>query len=341
MKKTVLVMIVLSLALGIPGIAKSNAAEVVVWQIGFPHGDINPIDGSAEYPANGMIYTSPQFTYVIGSDEDPINAPEFPGYIALVNVCDIAPGRPCTDTAAQIDINFTLDCDYAENDELTLVYGRYGSDTDLIFLYPEILIGSPSGNEGEYKEFSFPLGALSAGDYTINIIYEGSGAGNGHYIDYLKLVSTKRCLGPIEVDIKPGSCPNPLNVKSKGVLPVALLGTEDFDVRDVDVASLRLEGVAPIRSAFEDVATALAPLEDKEECYLDCNDLGPDEFEDLTLKFYRQEIVGVLGDVEDGECVVLQLTGNLMDGTPIEGEDVILVLDKPNAEAKQEKKGKK
>ena len=34
----------------------------------------------------------------------------------------------------------------------------------------------------------------------------------------------------ISIDIKPGSCPNPLNSNSQGVLPVALLGTEDFDV---------------------------------------------------------------------------------------------------------------
>jgi len=35
----------------------------------------------------------------------------------------------------------------------------------------------------------------------------------------------------VPVDIKPTSCPNPLNVKSRGVLPVAILGTADFDVR--------------------------------------------------------------------------------------------------------------
>jgi len=42
-------------------------------------------------------------------------------------------------------------------------------------------------------------------------------------------------LSPLEVlvDIKPGSYPNPLNVKSKGVLPVAILGTTAFDVSDV------------------------------------------------------------------------------------------------------------
>ncbi|MHC4736596.1 MAG: right-handed parallel beta-helix repeat-containing protein [Planctomycetota bacterium] len=82
------------------------------------------------------------------------------------------------------------------------------------------------------------------------------------------------------IDIKPGSCPNPLNVKSLGVLPVAVLGSEDFDVSSIDVASIRLAGVAPIRSSYEDVAT---PVSDSNEC--ECSTEGPDGFPDLTLKF--------------------------------------------------------
>ncbi|MQY56694.1 hypothetical protein GH140_00640, partial [bacterium] len=64
---------------------------------------------------------------------------------------------------------------------------------------------------------------------------------------------------PVFVDIKPGSCPNPLNLKSKGVLPIAILGTEDFDVTKIDPATLILvregyeePGVSPLRWAYED-----------------------------------------------------------------------------------------
>ena len=41
------------------------------------------------------------------------------------------------------------------------------------------------------------------------------------------------------LDIKPGSYPNSINTKSKGVVPVALLGTDSFDVTTVDVTTLR------------------------------------------------------------------------------------------------------
>ena len=138
----------------------------------------------------------------------------------------------------------------------------------------------------------------------------------------------------VPLDIKPGSCTNPLNVRSKGVIPVAVLGTYDFDVSDIDLTSVRLIDVAPLRSSMEDVATPFEPFVGKEDVN-DCNDYGPDGFEDLVLKFDTQQIVVELRDVEDGEKVVLTLTGVLKDGTVIKGEDILIILRKG-----KEKKGK-
>lgn len=132
---------------------------------------------------------------------------------------------------------------------------------------------------------------------------------------------------PAAVDIKPGSCSNPVNVRSKGVLPVAILGTEDFDVNAIDIASIRLAGVAPIRSSFEDVA---APLVEGNEC--ECTTEAPDGYTDLTLKFRTQQIVeeliNTLGDLVDREILALTLEGALSDGPLIVGEDCIVVLGK-------------
>ena len=124
----------------------------------------------------------------------------------------------------------------------------------------------------------------------------------------------------VAVDIKPQSCPNPLNIRSKGVLPVAVLGSENFDVSMIDVASIRLADVAPIRANYEDVA---APVMDGQEC--ECTTEGPDGYLDLTLKFKNQAIVQALGEVVNGETLVLNLTGELLDGTRIEGADCIRV----------------
>lgn len=128
---------------------------------------------------------------------------------------------------------------------------------------------------------------------------------------------------PVAVDIKPGSCPNPLNVKSNGVLPVAILGTEDVNVIDIDPFSILLADVNAIRCGFEDVA---APLLEASECT--CTENGPDGFLDLTLKFKTQDIAAMLGQVSHGDELVLTLTGNLYDGTLIEGVDCVLIRGK-------------
>ncbi len=125
----------------------------------------------------------------------------------------------------------------------------------------------------------------------------------------------------INLDIKPQSCPNPFNVKSKGVLPVAILGTEEFDVSTIVPTSVRLAGVEPIRDSLEDVA---APLVDPNEC--ECSTDGPDGFTDLTLKFETQAVLEALGEVNTGDILTLQLTGVLNDETSIEGADCVVIV---------------
>lgn len=131
----------------------------------------------------------------------------------------------------------------------------------------------------------------------------------------------------VAVDIKPTSCPNPLNVKGGGVLPVAILGTEDFDVSQIDPASVGLAGAAPLRWDMEDVATPVA--DGAEDCA--CSTEGPDGFTDLTLKFKKADVVAAIGDVEDGEVLSLMLTGNLKEefgGTAIAGSDCVVIIKK-------------
>jgi hypothetical protein len=139
-----------------------------------------------------------------------------------------------------------------------------------------------------------------------------------------------RCVLPVAVDIKPTSCPNPLNTKSQGVIPVAILGSAGVDVLDIDPASVRLEGVAPLRWAWEDVAAPKAPFQGKTDCNRDCTTAGPDGILDLTFKFDTQQIVPALGALTDGSCRTLHLTGELEDGLRIEGEDVMKILKKKN-----------
>jgi hypothetical protein len=106
--------------------------------------------------------------------------------------------------------------------------------------------------------------------------------------------------------------PQPFNVMSKGVLPAAILGTEDFDVTKIAPDTIRLEGIAPMKWAHEDVSPRDGEI-------------------DLTLKFDRQKIAAALGNVTDGEDRTLMLTGNLkpeFGGTAVKGEDVLRIIKK-------------
>jgi hypothetical protein len=149
------------------------------------------------------------------------------------------------------------------------------------------------------------------------------------------LLTLERVAPPrvVPVDIKPQSCPNPINTKDKGRLPVAILGSETFDVTQIDPTTIRLEhlaGVSPVTWALEDTATPYEPYTGKEDIY-DCTEDGPDGYLDLVVMFDTQELIAALGEMHDGDVLVLHLTGNLMPnygGTPIAGEDIVWIIKK-------------
>ena len=130
------------------------------------------------------------------------------------------------------------------------------------------------------------------------------------------------------LDVKPGSCPNPVNVNAGGVLPVAIAGTESLDISHIDPATVRLNGIAPLRWSFEDVTAPFEPYMDKALDEKACMSSGPDGYTDLTLKFSTVEIAEALGTVPDGRVLALELTGKLFDGTPVMGEDMIRIIKK-------------
>jgi hypothetical protein len=108
------------------------------------------------------------------------------------------------------------------------------------------------------------------------------------------------------------------------LVTAAILGAASFDVSRINLATLRLQGTAPLRASLEDVAAPFTPFTGKTTC-TSCNTNGPDGVPDLILKFDAQALVASLGAVTDQECRIVQLTGSLLDGTSIIGEDVIVL----------------
>lgn len=118
-------------------------------------------------------------------------------------------------------------------------------------------------------------------------------------------------------DIRPGSCPNHLSYREQGLLPAAVLGSDSFDVRNIDVSSLRLMGVAPRTSAVKDLASPAGG----EGC--PCAEGGRDGHDDLEVKFPADELLESLGNLEPGETLELTLLGAFEDGTPFVGYDCV------------------
>lgn len=140
------------------------------------------------------------------------------------------------------------------------------------------------------------------------------------------------------VDIKPGSCPNPFEIsnmpdKGKAVLPVAILGTAEFDVEDIDPETIRMKrteciecsGVSPVRWSYEDVAE---PFSDSSGC--GCHKKGPDGYLDLSIKFDRAAIVDKLKLYDAcGQTVSITIKAHTYgyQGFPIRARDCIFPKD--------------
>jgi hypothetical protein len=106
----------------------------------------------------------------------------------------------------------------------------------------------------------------------------------------------------VQIDIRPGSDRNPINLRSKGVVPVAVLSTGDFDARMVDPYSVLLADAAPVRWRIEDV--------DRD------GDL------DMLFHFKTQELFLTPDSTE------AVLKGKTVDGVEIEGKDAVTIVPK-------------
>lgn len=104
------------------------------------------------------------------------------------------------------------------------------------------VFGAPAST-GIWEEFSAAWGSGSSDTAHIEIIdLTCSNSGDDFALDDLSLEAVTF---EVEVDIKPGSWPNAINANGRGVIPVAILTTPEFDATTLDASSLRLEGAMP------------------------------------------------------------------------------------------------
>ena len=105
-----------------------------------------------------------------------------------------------------------------------------------------------------------------------------------------------------DIDIKPGSYPNSINLNSKGVVSVALLTTNLFDASTVDPESVVFAGALPLHWALQDADSD--------------GDL------DLVFHFKTQELN------LNRDSTEATLTGETFDGLPVQGTDAVKIVPK-------------
>ncbi|MCX5885311.1 MAG: hypothetical protein NT096_05305 [Proteobacteria bacterium] len=126
--------------------------------------------------------------------------------------------------------------------------------------------------------------------------------------DYFTLTSLEFCITGIpaviqaSIDIKPGSFPNSINLKSKGNVPVAILSSQTFDAATVDWSTVVFAG-AP--------ALSIGGLPE---------DVNSDGLMDLVLHFSTQSLNLKSGDTE--AC----LTGKTLSEQEFKGCDSVSIV---------------
>jgi hypothetical protein len=111
----------------------------------------------------------------------------------------------------------------------------------------------------------------------------------------------------VSIDIKPSSDPNCFNQNGHGVIPVAVIGSNDFDVSQIDTSTLFFGGLEVRVRGNSDPRCSLS-------------DVNDDGTWDLVCQFEDDSNLWAPGD---GEAT---LSGELLDGTKIKGTDSICVV---------------
>lgn len=112
----------------------------------------------------------------------------------------------------------------------------------------------------------------------------------------------------VTIDIKPGEYPNTINLRSRGLVPVVILTTEDFDATTVDPATVEMAG------------SAVATRGKKAKLLFSQSDVDKDGDTDLLVLFDTQNLALDAGATE------ATLTGETYDGTLIQGSDSVVVI---------------
>jgi hypothetical protein len=171
---------------------------------------------------------------------------------------------------------------------------------------------------------SLPWASQAGAEYLVLVHGFGGATGNFNLAILDDGVpTTADVICDVSIDIKPGSFPNSINTKScKGVIPVAILGSDTLDASTVNVTTLAFgpDGASPAHD-----------LTVPETHYEHLQDVNLDGFTDLVSHYQCIDTGIAAGDTE--ACLSGFLGSNCYDSRPEPGcddqvcEDTVCAID--------------
>jgi hypothetical protein len=116
-------------------------------------------------------------------------------------------------------------------------------------------------------------------------------------------------IAEITIDIKPGSSPNSINLGSQGLIPIAILSTEDFDATLIDPDTVELAGAE----------VAVRGKSNKFMSHME--DVNGDGLLDLVVQVATANLDPT--SFQDGHAI---LTGETITGLMVQGTDEITIV---------------
>jgi glyoxylase-like metal-dependent hydrolase (beta-lactamase superfamily II) len=281
--------------------------------------DITPPNVVITAPENGAEYTSdnvPAAEYTVSDDFDPnptviadgwsdelgehtmtVTATDASGNVGVASVTYsvIAMNTPpaaeddnaITDEGNPVIINVLVNDSDADDDALTIIEVSQGIN------------GSVTNNEDGTVTYAPNTGFFGTDSFTY-AVSDGRGGTDTAAVT----VTVNPLTIQVEIDIKPGSETNPINLGSNGVVPVAVLTNSQFDAGMVNPETVLFAGAAAKKWLLQDVD-------------------GDGDF-DLLLHFDTEELDLTASSTE------ATLSGQTTDGHEITGTDAVRIVPAKN-----------
>lgn len=184
--------------------------------------------------------------------------------------------------------------------------------------------GQPSSSAGPpYRTLNQWLGMMSSDfqDAIIVTVQIGVGSYNQGQRAYFDAVAIRHAFGDgldvvydfqaavaISIDVRPGTDKNHVNTNAKQLVPIAILGSVDFDALDIDPESVLVRGASPVGTKSDE------------------SDVDGDGYADLTLYFRARNLDKPSPEECESGDAELELTGLTFSGIPFTGTDSVTWL---------------